>query len=90
MIKDDIKSAVSGKNAIFGCRQVIKKLKTKELKAVVFSSNCPDALKKEMLKECEMSNTKYEDFSDTGKQLGMFCGKPFSISVIGIMEKKKK
>lgn len=82
--KVEIKKALSENRIIIGSRVVLKKLKLGKLKLIVIASNCPENIKNEIEYYSKLSNTRVEVFDGTGRELGVFCGKPFPIAVIGI------
>lgn len=82
--QDQLKGAFEKKKAILGFRQSIKYLRKDDVKFVVVASNIPEGLSKELYNFAEQSKTVVEKFNGTGKQLGVFCGKPFSISVVSV------
>jgi len=81
---DDLRNAVNEKKIIIGSKQTIKNLKLKSVKQVFVASNCPDNIKKDIEYYSKLTGIKVENFNDTAKQLGVFCGKPFSIAVLAI------
>ena len=78
----ELKKFVKEGKAVFGFNSVIKSLKSGGLSAVVVSKNTP----KEMSKKIEESSSgvEIEVFDGNNTMLGTACGKPFSISVLGI------
>ena len=86
-IETDLKTAL-GKNLVsLGYRTAEKLSKKGEASMVVVASNCPE----EILNDLKKSGAKIETFSGAGKQLGIFCGKPFPVACLAIkLEKKKK
>lgn len=82
--KAEIKKAIGEKKITIGSREVLKKLKLGKLKLIVIASNCPENIKNEIEYYSKLSNTRVEIFDGTGRDLGVFCGKPFPIAVIGI------
>ena len=86
-IETELKTAL-GKNLVsLGSRTAVKLAKKNEASAIIVANNCPA----EILSNLKKSGAKFETFSNTGKQLGIFCGKPFPVAVVAIkMEKKKK
>lgn len=86
-IETDLKTAL-GKNLVsLGSRVAVKLAKKNEAAAIVVASNCPA----EILNDLRKVSAKVETFSGAGKQLGIFCGKPFPVAVVAIkVEKKKK
>lgn len=81
---DDLRNALNDKKVIIGSKQSVKHLKLKNVKLVMLASNCPDNIKKDIDYYSKLTGIKVEIFNGTGKQLGVFCGKPFSIAVIAI------
>ncbi len=81
---EDLRDAVNEKKIIIGSKQTIKNLKLKSIKKVVVASNCPENLKKDINYYSKLTGIKVENFDGTAKQLGIFCGKPFSIAVLAI------
>jgi len=81
---DDLRNAVNEKKIIIGSKQAIKSLKLKNVKHVFMASNCPDNIKKDIEYYSKLTGIKVENFDGTAKQLGVFCGKPFSIAVLAI------
>ena len=81
-IPEQIKEAVADKSAVIGSAQVIKLIKSGGLRMVVLASNCPEFSKKSI--EQHAKGIRVERYEGTGRQLGTFCGKPFSIAVMGI------
>ncbi|MFZ3077622.1 MAG: 50S ribosomal protein L30e [Candidatus Aenigmatarchaeota archaeon] len=89
-ILEDLKAAVAKGNALFGSRSVMKALKLKSPKMIFVASNCPESAKNDINSSAKISGTKIENFEGTGKQLGVFCGKPFSIASLAVLEEQKK
>ena len=81
---DELRNAVNEKRVIIGSKQTIKNLKLKNIKLVVLASNCPENIKKDIEYYSKLTGIKVEKFDGTAKQLGVFCGKPFSIAVLAI------
>jgi len=88
MLEDDLKTALAEGHVIFGTRRVMKLLKTGALKTVVVANNCPEEMKKDVLHNAKLASIHVETFNGTGKNLGLFCGKPFLITTLGIKGKK--
>jgi len=79
-----LRNAVDEKKIIIGSKRAIKNLKLKNVKQVFMASNCPDNIKKDIEYYSKLTGIKVENFDGTAKQLGVFCGKPFSIAVLAI------
>lgn len=87
MSMQELKDALSNKNAIIGTKRTIKYLKMKTVKLVILASNCPEDIKNDIERYANLAEVKIETFDGTGKQLGIFCGKPFPINTISIKVK---
>jgi large subunit ribosomal protein L30e len=81
---DELSNAIKAKNIIIGNKQTIKSLKTKGVKSVVIATNCPERMKKDIEYYSKVAGIKFEVFNGTAKQLGVLCGKPFSVAVLAI------
>jgi large subunit ribosomal protein L30e len=86
MKEKELKSALKENKVIFGSKKTIKYLKLGNVKLIVIASNCPDDVKKDLEKYTGMSGIELENFDGTAKQLGVFCGKPFSIASLAIVK----
>ncbi|MEM5804869.1 MAG: 50S ribosomal protein L30e [Candidatus Aenigmatarchaeota archaeon] len=83
-LEDEIKAAVASDKAIIGTKEVLKAIKEGRVKKVVMSSNTPESVMKDVSHYQKMAEIDVRTFGGTGKQLGVFCGKPFGISVMAI------
>lgn len=80
-ILKELKNRIAEGNLLIGSKSVLKNLKIKKINLVILSSNSP--LRKDIEHYAKLSNIKISEFPGTGKELGVFCGKPFSISCLG-------
>ena len=81
---EELRNAINENRVIIGTKQAIKNLKLKNAKLVVVANNCPENVKKDIEYYSKLTGIKVENFDGTAKQLGIFCGKPFSIAVLAI------
>jgi len=81
---DELRNAIKENNVIIGTKQTIKNLKLKKVKSVFIANNCPENVKKDIEYYSKLTGIKMESFDGTAKQLGILCGKPFSIAVMAI------
>ena len=81
---DILKEALSKDKVIMGSKQVIKHLKIKDSKLIVVANNCPENIRDDIKHYAEIAGLEVEEFNGTAKQLGIFCGKPFSIAALSI------
>lgn len=89
-VEDEIKSALTKGTIIIGTRGAVKAVKAGEARTVVLASNAPEAVRKDFEHYSKMSGAAVHKFNGTGKQLGVFLGKPFSVAVLAIMPEGKK
>lgn len=82
----ELKDALKDNKVVFGSKRTIKYLKLGNVKLIVIASNCPDDVKADLEKYTKLSGIKLESFDGTAKQLGVFCGKPFSIASLAIVK----
>jgi large subunit ribosomal protein L30e len=82
----ELKDALKESKVVFGSKRTIKYLKLGDVKLIVIASNCPEDVKKDLERYTKMSGIKLENFDGTAKQLGIFCGKPFSIASLAIVK----
>lgn len=81
---DELRNAIKEKSVIIGTKQTIKNLKLKNVKSIVVANNCPENVRKDIEYYSKLTGIKMENFDGTAKQLGILCGKPFSIAVMAI------
>lgn len=66
--------------AVIGAREISKAIKAGKVKKVIFASNCPEHLAKQIESAGKISA---ETFHGDGKELGTKLGKPFPVSAAG-------
>ena len=88
-IEEKLKEALEKKTVIIGSREVGKALKLGKVNFIVVANNCPETLKKDFEHYSKLSEIDMHVFDGTGKQLGIFCGKPFPITSLAVKGKKK-
>jgi len=77
----NLKEAIKKGKIIVGTDSTLKALKNSEAKEVFLSVNCPDDLKNQIKRYCEISGAKLNELDQTNEELGATCKKPFSINV---------
>ena len=82
----ELRDALKQNKVVFGSKSAIKYLKLGNAKLIVVASNCPEDIKNNLEKYAKLSGLKIKNFDGTAKQLGVFCGKPFSIASLAIVE----
>ena len=77
-----LKTAVLTGKVYLGRQQTIKALKRDEVKLVITASNC----QKSTVAELKKHNAPRYGFSGSNLDLGSACGKPFSVSMVSILD----
>jgi len=83
-INEQLKESIAAGNVTIGSKTIVKSIKTSKIEAVVLAKNCPESVKKDIAYYSKIGKIKVVEFEGTGKDLGTFCGKPFSIAAIAI------
>ncbi len=87
---DDFKKLMKEGKACIGGRETLAQLKKGELKKVYLASNCPGALKADILYFAALTKTEIEDLRVPNEEFGIMCKKPFSVAVLGVKKDTKK
>ncbi|MFQ6105442.1 MAG: 50S ribosomal protein L30e [Candidatus Hydrothermarchaeaceae archaeon] len=85
-IEKKIRTATDTGKAVFGERQTLKFVRNKGVKLVIVASNCPEEKKKSLYSNAEAAGIKVYEYPGSSVELGSACGKPFIISMLGIIE----
>ncbi len=88
-LSKQIKDAIKNEKLIIGSRTVLKNLKNEMLDSVVYASNYPGGMIKDLNHYSKVSGVKLEEFNGNSVQLGELCGKPFRILIVGVKKAKK-
>jgi large subunit ribosomal protein L30e len=89
-VEDEIKAALAKDSILTGTRSVVKALKAGKVKTAVIASNAPEEVRKDLEHYAKVSGVPLHTFNGTGKQLGVFLGKPFPIAALAIKPETKK
>jgi large subunit ribosomal protein L30e len=81
-INKALKNAVSTGKVLFGFEQTKRALSTKSAKLIIVSQNCPEDHLAQIVNQ---KDVPYYRFSGTNIELGSACGKPFSVSVLSVL-----
>ncbi|MCK4266590.1 MAG: 50S ribosomal protein L30e [Thermoplasmata archaeon] len=75
-----LRTATKTGRVLFGVAEARKSIEKKQGKLVVLASNCPDSELR------EQKVVRVLDFHGNNRELGAACGKPFSTSVVTILD----
>jgi len=84
-----IKEKIKQNKVIIGYKTVIKSLKSDRPELIVLAANTPEDKKKMIELNAKISKVQVKEYPKDGVDLGLLCGKPFSISVLAIKRGKK-
>jgi large subunit ribosomal protein L30e len=88
-LEKEIKLAISTGKVIFGRNKTMKLLMNGKLKAIVASSNLPKTVEQTLQHLAEIGKIKIIKFNGNATELGVICGKPFSVSMLAIVDEGK-
>ncbi len=74
------------RKTIFGYRNVKKKMLKGDVELIIIAKNCPPKIKRDLLNLCDVFKIDSEEFNGTTMDLGTVCGRPHSISVLGVLK----
>ena len=83
---EDLRGALKEKKVILGSSRTIKYLKMGKVSVIIVANNCPEETRKDIEYYTKTGEVKMENFEGTAKELGVFCGKPFSIAALAIVK----
>ena len=85
----EIRRAVDTGKVVFGTKVARKKILAQEGEMVIVSSNMPTNEKETLKQLVTVEGKKFFEYSDTGLVLGSVCGKPFTVSVMLVLDAGK-
>lgn len=85
-IVSELKKLIGDGKLVLGRERTIKLLRDGKLVKVYLSSDCSEDALSELEHECSVFDIPFEKLSKTSVEIGVICRKPFSISVIGVLE----
>ncbi len=84
-LSGDIRLAVDSGEVVVGSRDVIRTIKGNKSKLVIAAKNIDERSAMEVKHLAKISNLKVLDFEGSSTELGSICGKPFSVSVLSVI-----
>ncbi len=81
-----IKLAADTGKVTLGYKSTSNAVKFKSAKLVVIASNCPPPLRKDIERYAKISSIPVLNFDKTRLELGPLCGRPFGVSVLGVID----
>ncbi len=84
-----IKEKIKQDKVLLGYKSVMKSLKSSRPELIVYANNLPDDRKKMIEHNAKISNVEIKEYPNDNVNLGLVCGKPFSVSILAIRRSKK-
>ena len=81
-----IKTILRTGKVVIGSRRTLKLVKLGKVKAVIAASNLPRELKEDLEYYAKLSRVPVIVFPGTNMELGVVCGKPFSVAMMGVLD----
>ncbi len=85
-LANDIRLAVDSGKAVFGVKESVDSIMASKAKAVVVSSSNKKDRINDIMHLAKISEVQVIVFQGNPMNLGVVCGKPYSVSVLSIME----
>lgn len=82
----EFRKLIAEKKLIIGSDRTIKHLKQGKLKQVYLAANCGEKTKADIMQFGKLAKIDVKELPNSSSELGIFCKKPFSISVIGVLK----
>ncbi|WP_456475361.1 50S ribosomal protein L30e [Candidatus Pyrohabitans sp.] len=81
-----IRVAVDTGKVYLGRKKTLDAVRNKEIKLVVVANNCPQDVKSDLLRYAELAGIPVYEYPGTSLELGAVCGKPYVVSMLGVVE----
>jgi large subunit ribosomal protein L30e len=83
-MKAEIRKLLGSDKLVIGSDRVLKMLRHGELKKVILASNCKQMMRDDIISYSKQSDVEIIELDVPNEELGVYCKKPFHISVLGI------
>lgn len=80
----EIKNNLKTEKLVLGCAKTLKLLKLGKLSKVFVSANTPKDMEEDIKYYTKLADVDVEKVNLPNDELGTYCKKPYSISVIGL------
>ncbi len=87
-VNRELQKVVNSGKIRIGAKETIKALRRKEAKIVIHASNCPEEIKEEFkdIDKNEKEKIALYEYPANSLELGLACGKPYSIASLCITD----
>jgi large subunit ribosomal protein L30e len=83
---DEIKKLLNSDKLIVGKDETLKAVRSGKLKKVFIASNADPKFREDLTYYQNMAELEIVNLEMNNEELGSFCRKPFSISVLGVLK----
>ncbi len=84
-----IQEKVKLNHVILGYNNVVKAVKSKNLELIVISNNIPKERREIIEHNAKVAKVSVKNFDNDSVNLGLICGKPFTVSILAIKGNQK-
>ena len=85
-LKQQINNVIKTGKIMIGSKSVITALLNSNLKLILLSDDVPEDTNEQICYYSRLADTPYMILKDNRSELGSICGKPFPVSVLGIVD----
>jgi large subunit ribosomal protein L30e len=83
-MKAEIRKLLGSDKLVIGSDRVLKMLRNGELKKVILANNVKPIMKDDIVAYASQSSVEVVVLDIPNEELGVYCKKPFNISVLGV------
>lgn len=82
----ELRNLIRTGNYVLGAKQTLKLLKKGNVKLVIMANNTPPEVRRRVTYYAKISNIPVIEYDGTSDDLGHALGKPFVVSLIGVVD----
>jgi large subunit ribosomal protein L30e len=85
-VSKELGRAVKSGKVVIGAKRSLKVIKRGEAKLVIVATNCPPDILSDVSYYTKLAGVPLHHFGKDGRQLGLACGKPFTVSAVTVVD----
>ncbi|MEB3805915.1 MAG: 50S ribosomal protein L30e [Desulfurococcales archaeon] len=85
-IERELRNLIRTGNYVLGTKQTLKLLKLGKAKVVIMAKNTPPEIRERVRYYARLGNIPVIEYEGTSDELGHVLGKPFVVSLIGVID----
>lgn len=86
---NDLKKSLTAKKVVIGKEETVKNIKHGKIGKVYLSNNVQKDVKNDIERYSKIAKIEFVVLDKSNEELGIICKKPFSISVLSVLNEKK-